>query len=468
MLHDVFICHASEDKDGFVRPLALALREMHVEVWYDEFSLVVGNSLRESIDRGLARSRFGIVVLSPDFFKKRWAQRELNGLTARDMSGDTGIILPVWHNISQNEILLHSPPLADTLGIPTSRGLDYAVKQLLKRIRPEESPLIVARDFLIKKGVVPPVVTDEWWLDIVEIKEGTLKFPDLNNEMRWIFPLPHGFNERGRERGLNIAWTALQMDWVEEVNSGNISQITPPEKIHEFLKKWPGLLECATANAAILALYAPQLTILGNDAGFENEFDLLLDPMNRNAFAPSGYGAASTVDGREPLCGELISWRHKSFGNYTPQELASSFYRAHTYEYCRSPYDAFQCLAWLLSDQSNWLPQKLKDYLLVGFADSHYGWQDARSFQGNDLHEVILDHILNGRKKPFVISKIRDLQLNEVFLNACKTFLTRQDAMIVKERFLEQGFIERLKRAWLRLDAKRKQREMSVKNITTK
>ena len=51
-LHDVFICHASEDKDAFVRALAEALRSHHVEVWYDEFALDVGDSLREAIDRG--------------------------------------------------------------------------------------------------------------------------------------------------------------------------------------------------------------------------------------------------------------------------------------------------------------------------------------------------------------------------------------------------------------------------------
>src|SRR5271157_2431745 len=58
-LHDVFICHASEDKDDFVRPLAEALRARHVDVWFDEFVLTIGDSLREAIDRGLAASRFG-------------------------------------------------------------------------------------------------------------------------------------------------------------------------------------------------------------------------------------------------------------------------------------------------------------------------------------------------------------------------------------------------------------------------
>ncbi|MEX1028877.1 MAG: toll/interleukin-1 receptor domain-containing protein, partial [Paenibacillaceae bacterium] len=70
----MFISHASEDKKGFVRPLAKKLKEAHVEVWYDEFSLMPGDSLRRSIDKGLTQSRFGIVVLSDAFFKTTTAR----------------------------------------------------------------------------------------------------------------------------------------------------------------------------------------------------------------------------------------------------------------------------------------------------------------------------------------------------------------------------------------------------------
>lgn len=65
---DVFISHASEDKADVVRPLAEALKAGGLSVWYDEFELRIGDSLRRKIDRGLAGSRFGIVVLSKAFF----------------------------------------------------------------------------------------------------------------------------------------------------------------------------------------------------------------------------------------------------------------------------------------------------------------------------------------------------------------------------------------------------------------
>ena len=78
---DLFISHATEDKDGFVRPLAQALSEAGVKVWYDEFSLRLGDSLTRSIDQGLAGSAFGLLVISPHFLKKQWTEYEYRGLT---------------------------------------------------------------------------------------------------------------------------------------------------------------------------------------------------------------------------------------------------------------------------------------------------------------------------------------------------------------------------------------------------
>ena len=81
--HDVFISHASEDKDGFVRPLADALIAQGLNVWYDEMTLRIGDSLRQKIDKGLANSKVGLVVLSPSFIKKGWTNNELHGIVTR-------------------------------------------------------------------------------------------------------------------------------------------------------------------------------------------------------------------------------------------------------------------------------------------------------------------------------------------------------------------------------------------------
>ncbi|MBU2534301.1 MAG: TIR domain-containing protein [Alphaproteobacteria bacterium] len=117
--HDFFISHASEDKDGFVRDLASALRERGANVWYDEFALSVGDSLRRTIDRGLAGSRFGIVVLSEHFFRKEWPNRELDGLVALEVEGRTRI-LPIWHKVSKDEVASYSPTLADKVALNSS------------------------------------------------------------------------------------------------------------------------------------------------------------------------------------------------------------------------------------------------------------------------------------------------------------------------------------------------------------
>ncbi|MGH1556981.1 toll/interleukin-1 receptor domain-containing protein [Caulobacter segnis] len=76
MQHDIFICHASEDKPDLVRSLVAALQEQQIDVWYDEISIEYGASLRQAIDRGLAEARYGLVVLSPAFFAKPWTQWE--------------------------------------------------------------------------------------------------------------------------------------------------------------------------------------------------------------------------------------------------------------------------------------------------------------------------------------------------------------------------------------------------------
>lgn len=116
MNYDLFISHASEDKETFVRPVAHALQRFGVRVWYDEFSLSIGDSLSRSIDRGLSRSRFGLVVLSESFLKKDWPEYELRGLIAKEI-GTNKVILPVWHNISRDQVLRYSAPLADKLAL---------------------------------------------------------------------------------------------------------------------------------------------------------------------------------------------------------------------------------------------------------------------------------------------------------------------------------------------------------------
>ncbi len=131
---DVFISHASEDKDDFVRPLAAALTLLGLKVWYDEWTLTLGDSLRQKIDEGLLASDFGILVLSKDFFAKPWPKAELGGLFAREMAGHK-VILPVWHNVTHGQVVQFSPMLADKLGAPTNEGVEIVANKIYEAVR---------------------------------------------------------------------------------------------------------------------------------------------------------------------------------------------------------------------------------------------------------------------------------------------------------------------------------------------
>jgi hypothetical protein len=117
--YDFFISHASEDKEEVARPLAEALRGHGCDVWFDELTLNVGDSLRRSIDLGISHSRFGVVILSETFFKKEWPQRELDGLTQQELSGESRI-LPLWHRVTASEVRRFSPSLADKVALNTA------------------------------------------------------------------------------------------------------------------------------------------------------------------------------------------------------------------------------------------------------------------------------------------------------------------------------------------------------------
>ena len=125
---DFFISHASVDKATTVRPIAKVLRAGGARVWFDEFELRVGDDLRARIDDGLARSRFGVVVLSSAFLEGRhWTENELSGLFVSQKR-----ILPIWHNVSHDEVAGYSPMLAGRVALMTAtKSLDAIAAELL-------------------------------------------------------------------------------------------------------------------------------------------------------------------------------------------------------------------------------------------------------------------------------------------------------------------------------------------------
>lgn len=131
---DAFISHASEDKEEVVRPLALELKRLDLKIWYDEFSLEIGDSLSRSIDRGLLLSDYGIVIVSKKYFEKSWPKQELEALITKQVNLNKRIILPIWHNISKEEVQQKSPILANTVAAKSSEGVENIAAKLYKDI----------------------------------------------------------------------------------------------------------------------------------------------------------------------------------------------------------------------------------------------------------------------------------------------------------------------------------------------
>ena len=130
MKYDVFISHASEDK-SIANSLCEKLVDKGYKVWLDEFELTIGDSLLAAIDKGLSESRYGVVILSDIYFQKVWTNRELQALFSKELNGEK-VVLPVWHNITHDQIIKWSPILADKLSVSTDSGLGNVVTQIAK------------------------------------------------------------------------------------------------------------------------------------------------------------------------------------------------------------------------------------------------------------------------------------------------------------------------------------------------
>ncbi len=449
MLYDVFICHASEDKDTFVRPLAEQLRAEHVEVWYDEFSLVLGDSIRQSIDKGLRQARFGVIVLSKAFFAKRWPQYELDGLTEREMRGNDTVLLPLWHEVEHAEVLAYSPSLAGRKAARSSLGFATVLKAILAVIRPQRSPLVHARDVLIDRGIRPPVITDEYWLDVVEASNRVPAYgatiPEETKWGRWSFPLPS--REGGsRERGDRLAWTAMQMRWVEAAERKSISPLTRPDEVTYFIDDHLGLFETCEEFPELLAEYAPQLTI----AGFGGALEPTFEAVYRASCEKAAQRRRSTThesmpggDERQSLCDTVWALRHPLFGNYRSSYIANAYFSGEIFGPPVSPYEHAEHLFWLLSSASDWLPRHIHDKLLEGMADwGVWIWTDGK--HGDD--EITRDALLNSMTaaaeggKSFIWSEAAKEDTMRRIRFAIDTLQLPDSPETIFERFMSHNF----------------------------
>lgn len=466
MLYDVFISHASEDKDIFVRPLAEALREKRIEVWYDEFSLKVGDSLRRSIDKGLLKSRYGIIVLSKNFFHKNWTEWELDGLVQRFNSNKEIDILPIWHNITHDDILSYSPSLADKYSISSSMGLERVVQKLLEVIRPEGSTLLIARDILLDYGYEPPVISDDWWLDVTESsasnsEEGT--FQSASGWGRWGFPLPE-MSKKPLDRGNRLAWAAMQMLWKENADIQRITQITHPNKVHEFINSNPGLKEACYKYLPYLLAYAPQLSIRGFGGDFEDEIEEIYyfscNQQEKKREAKELGGSGLTNDKLPPACDEMFALRHPQFGYYKPSFITCWVVQGDLMGPQVKFYETIDYIAWFFSEESKWIPEGIHEYLLKGFTEWAVWMWDR--FSNYDENPVFINNKYYGalfnalhKAKSFAEFKLNkraffDLQSRLEFSSSYLGL--KESGSELASKFIEKGFIE----SWFKENKNRK------------
>ncbi|HCK67217.1 MAG TPA: hypothetical protein DHW49_13220 [Anaerolineae bacterium] len=130
-----FISHDTRDKDEIARPLAVRLTTMMCPVWYDEFSLKPGTSLRQSIETGLKECKKCVLILTPNFLANTgWTKTEFNSIFTREILERKDVVVPIWNNVTVQEVYEYSPSLADTVAIHWSKGLDEVARLLYNSI----------------------------------------------------------------------------------------------------------------------------------------------------------------------------------------------------------------------------------------------------------------------------------------------------------------------------------------------
>jgi hypothetical protein len=317
----------------------------------------LGDSIRRTIDKGLGRSRYGIVVLSAAFFAKQWTQYELDGLVEAEMAKKEKAILPLWHGVSYQQVFAYSPALASRKAAMTANGLDTVLSEILRIVRPEKDPIVVASNVLERHSVLAPPTNDKRWVDIIAT---STRFHDSwRNRQRhsrtpdpspWTFPIEPN-DDSPEQLGQSLAWTVMQSEWIHAAKAKNVGPTSAPEEAWEFIEQSRGLLEQCNSHPSLVAAYAPQLTIRGLEKGLASSID--------TAYREAGGDGTVLHDDLCPLTDDLWHIRCASLTLKKHAGLCDKYFRYSTHS-------AFERLIWLLASDSGWLPENIRQMMLKG------------------------------------------------------------------------------------------------------
>lgn len=113
-----FVSHDSRDKELIAKPIVHELMKLACPVWFDEYSFNIGDSLRESIEKGIKDAKKCILIITPNFLNNSgWTKAEFNSVITKDILKKNRSILPIWCGVTQEEVYEYSPMLLDTVAL---------------------------------------------------------------------------------------------------------------------------------------------------------------------------------------------------------------------------------------------------------------------------------------------------------------------------------------------------------------
>ena len=128
---DVFLSHSSLDKDLFVSELSEKLSNKGLKVFEDVKVFKIGQSQTDMMNMGILNSRFVVIFLSKNFIESGWSQYEFKSFLNREINEERVIILPIWNEVTVEEVRQYNPYIVDKYAFNTSKQtLDEMVNQI--------------------------------------------------------------------------------------------------------------------------------------------------------------------------------------------------------------------------------------------------------------------------------------------------------------------------------------------------